>query len=160
MAYRGGYQRNIHLGDRALFLINGKKGVATISTGRISVCKLTFPANMLVGKPYGRHELAGKELVVLPANTRDLMENIRRGPQVILPKDAANIIFHANIRAGSIVLEAGSGSGSLTIALANAVSDNGKVFSVDISSYNTITIFRYPQRFYKIISCRSSTTYK
>ncbi|MCK4613716.1 MAG: methyltransferase domain-containing protein, partial [Thermoplasmata archaeon] len=127
----------IREGDRAAFFVKAKKSSATITRDRISVCGLSFSGTKLIGRPYGRHEIAGIELIVLPALPRDLMEHIKRGPQVILPWDASTIIFYADIRAGKTIIEAGSGSGSLTIALASSVRPDGRVISVDIKSSNT-----------------------
>ena len=56
---------------------------------------------------------------------------MKRGPQVILPKDAAAIIAYSGLQQGDSVLEVGAGSGFLTVALANAVGSNGKVVSYE-----------------------------
>lgn len=58
-------------------------------------------------------------------------EKLKRGPQVIVPKDAAVIIGFAGIGSGDNVVEAGTGSGFLTICLANAVGKGGKVYSYE-----------------------------
>ena len=60
------------------------------------------------------------------------MQALKRHAQIILPKDAAQIILNCSIEHGNIVLEAGIGSGSLTIALANTVAPTGRVISYDI----------------------------
>jgi tRNA (adenine57-N1/adenine58-N1)-methyltransferase len=56
---------------------------------------------------------------------------LKRRAQIILPKDAAHIIINCSIESGKTVLEAGIGSGSLTMALATAVAPDGRVISYD-----------------------------
>ncbi len=128
--------RIIREGDIAVFFAQGKKYISKISGSRVKAGPLTFPTEGLIGRSYGRLRLAGMDITIVPALPSDRMEGIRRGPQVILPDDAALIIFHSGIAAGSRVIEAGSGSGSLTIALASAVGKEGEVISIDMSREN------------------------
>ena len=55
-----------------------------------------------------------------------------RGAAVVYPKDAAQIIVKADIFPGARVVEAGVGSGALSIALLRAVGDYGCVHSFDV----------------------------
>ncbi|MFH1285515.1 MAG: methyltransferase domain-containing protein [Candidatus Micrarchaeota archaeon] len=48
-----------------------------------------------------------------------LLEKLKRGPQVILPKDIGMILAHSGVGKESIVIDAGAGSGWLAISLAN-----------------------------------------
>jgi tRNA (adenine57-N1/adenine58-N1)-methyltransferase len=50
---------------------------------------------------------------------------------VVYPKDAAAILVWADIGPGQVVLEAGTGSGALTMVLARAVLPGGRVVSVE-----------------------------
>jgi tRNA (adenine57-N1/adenine58-N1)-methyltransferase len=59
------------------------------------------------------------------------MEGLARRPQTIGPKDAASILFHAGISPDDVVIEAGAGSGWLTIALAAAVGPRGRVIAYE-----------------------------
>src|SRR4029077_10652480 len=54
-----------------------------------------------------------------------------RGAQVIYPKDLAMVLFWADIFPGARVLEAGMGSGALTLALLRAVGPEGKVITYE-----------------------------
>lgn len=72
-----------------------------------------------------------RAVMVLPASRRDLMEGLDRLPQTIGPKDAAAIIFFADVGPGTTVVEAGTGSGWLTVALASAVGSGGRVISYE-----------------------------
>ena len=126
----------IQEGDIAVFFIEGRKYIARIIEGNVKVGRITLLGKGLIGKPYGLQRIAGMEIIIVPPLPSDKMEGIRRGPQVILPDDAAFIIFHAGIVPGSRVIEIGSGSGSLTIALSSLVGEGGQVFSIDRNMEN------------------------
>jgi len=59
-------------------------------------------------------------------------KKLKRGPQVITLKDASTISAYTGVAPGDRVLDAGAGSGFLTIYLASLVGENGKVYSYDI----------------------------
>lgn len=61
----------------------------------------------------------------------DFVLNMPRGATIVYPKDAAAIIGIADIGPGEIVLEAGAGSGALTISLLRAVGLSGTVTSYE-----------------------------
>jgi tRNA (adenine57-N1/adenine58-N1)-methyltransferase len=88
---------------------------------------------ILVGQTYGKQLLIGsKQFWILPPSLMDKLHALKRKAQIILPRDAAHILLHCSIGSGDQVLEAGIGSGSLTIALAHAVAPKGKVISYDV----------------------------
>ncbi len=74
----------------------------------------------------------GVEFSVLDPRFMDFFEILKRGPQVILPKDAAIMIIYAGVEEGERVVEIGTGSGWLTIFLAKAVGERGKVITYEI----------------------------
>lgn len=87
----------------------------------------------LVGKEYGKQlEIGNKQFWALSPSLQDKLQGLKRQAQIILPRDAAHIVMNCSIESGHTVLEAGIGSGSLTIALANAVAPNGKIISYDV----------------------------
>ncbi len=63
----------------------------------------------------------GAALQVFRPRLVDFVLKMPRGAQVVYPKDLAAILMHADIGPGSRVLEAGTGSGALTLALCRAV---------------------------------------
>ncbi|MBI3997807.1 MAG: tRNA (adenine-N1)-methyltransferase [Armatimonadetes bacterium] len=74
----------------------------------------------------------GESLLVLRPTLADYVLAMPRGAQVIYPKDLALILMLADIYPGAVVVEAGTGSGALTMALVRAVGPAGKVFSYEI----------------------------
>jgi tRNA (adenine57-N1/adenine58-N1)-methyltransferase catalytic subunit len=62
----------------------------------------------------------------------DFVLKMPRGAQVVYPKDVGPILVEADIHPGARVLEAGTGSGALTMALCRAVGPEGRVVSYDL----------------------------
>lgn len=75
----------------------------------------------LVGKQFGYKLKVGKNIfTVLEPTLLDLMQKkTKRGPQVVLPKDAAIIAAQTGAGRGWKVLDAGAGSGFLSMFLSN-----------------------------------------
>jgi tRNA (adenine57-N1/adenine58-N1)-methyltransferase len=71
------------------------------------------------------------EFLVLRPSLMDRIDSITRKAQIVLPKDAAAIVVNCDIRSGCTVVEGGTGSGALTIVLANFVQPDGKVISYE-----------------------------
>ena len=69
--------------------------------------------------------------LLLEPSLIDLMSHLKRGTQIIYPKDAAWLVFRLNLHAGSRIIEAGTGSGSLTTALAWTVAPMGQVYTYE-----------------------------
>ncbi len=86
----------------------------------------------LIGtEPGGTFRWLGTDYRVLRPSLSDLLGTLRRGAQIVTPKDAARLMFLADVRAGDRVAEAGAGSGALTIVLARAVGSEGHVTTYD-----------------------------
>lgn len=62
----------------------------------------------------------------------DHVLSMPRGAAVIYPKDAAQILVEGDIFPGATVLEAGAGSGAMSMFLLRAVGPSGKVISYEI----------------------------
>jgi tRNA (adenine57-N1/adenine58-N1)-methyltransferase len=88
----------------------------------------------LIGQPMGtevRTHLGFPYYMFVPT-TDDLVTNAIRKSQIIFPKDAGYIVMKLGVRSGSRVVEAGTGSGGLCVALATIVGDDGHVYSYDV----------------------------
>ncbi|QFQ02333.1 tRNA (adenine(58)-N(1))-methyltransferase TrmI [Corynebacterium urogenitale] len=62
----------------------------------------------------------------------DHVLSMPRGAAVIYPKDAAQILVEGDIFPGATVLEAGAGSGAMSMWLLRAVGEKGKLISYEI----------------------------
>ena len=87
----------------------------------------------LVGKSYGDWlELDGTRALLLEPTLEDFVMKARRESGIIYPKDAAMILMKLGVRSGSRVIEIGTGSGALTLALASQVAPSGRVYSYEL----------------------------
>ena len=87
----------------------------------------------IIGQPEGtwvRSSMGLRYLAIRPT-LADYVLEMPRGAQVIYPKDLAMILFWADVYPGCRVLEAGTGSGALTLALLRAVGPDGRVITYE-----------------------------
>ncbi|UQE76745.1 tRNA (adenine-N1)-methyltransferase [Gordonia sp. PP30] len=75
---------------------------------------------------------SGTEYLALRPLLTDYVVSMPRGAQVIYPKDSAQIVAEGDIFPGAKVIEAGAGSGALTLSLLRAVGTEGSVLSYEI----------------------------
>jgi len=89
--------------------------------------------NDLIGMPEGSvvSTTAGLKFTAFKPLLADYVLTMPRGATIVYPKDAAMIVGLADIYPGARVLEAGVGSGALTISLLRAAGDKGYVHSVE-----------------------------
>ena len=87
----------------------------------------------LIGLPWGTQVFShiGAPFFLLQPSIADLLLDLKRNTQILYPKDIGFILFTMGIGPGQKVLEAGTGSGSMTIALAYAVGAQGQVVSYE-----------------------------
>ncbi|MCI0455345.1 MAG: tRNA (adenine-N1)-methyltransferase [Candidatus Dadabacteria bacterium] len=113
--------------DNKTFLIRVKEGkVFGTHFGEVSL-------QDAIGKRYGEviHSKLGKPFILLEPTLEDRMMKVRRLTQIVYPKDAALILIKTGIQSGMRVIECGTGSGSLTLALASAVAPTGRIYAYD-----------------------------
>jgi len=87
----------------------------------------------LIGLPEGSvvSTSAGLKFTAFIPLLTDYVLSMPRGATIVYPKDAALIVGFADIFPGARVLEAGVGSGALTLSLLRAVGPRGSVHSVE-----------------------------
>ncbi|HEX6230395.1 MAG TPA: tRNA (adenine-N1)-methyltransferase [Actinomycetota bacterium] len=92
------------------------------------------PHDLLIGSPEGTqvHSATGMAFRAFRPRMSDFVLKMPRGAQVVYPKDVGAILVEADVFPGARVLEAGTGSGSLTIALCRATGPEGRVVSYEL----------------------------
>jgi tRNA (adenine57-N1/adenine58-N1)-methyltransferase len=87
----------------------------------------------LIGIPEGSvvSTTAGLKFTAFIPLLSDYVLSMPRGATIVYPKDAAMIVGFADVYPGANILEAGVGSGALTLSLLRAVGDRGSVHSVE-----------------------------
>jgi tRNA (adenine57-N1/adenine58-N1)-methyltransferase len=87
----------------------------------------------LIGKPWGSQVFShqGAPFFMLQPSLADLLVDLKRSTQIMYPKDIGFILTSMSIGPGQTVLEAGTGSGSMTVALAYAVGPQGRVVTYE-----------------------------
>ncbi|WP_129336209.1 tRNA (adenine-N1)-methyltransferase [Cellulomonas endophytica] len=122
----------------------GERVQLTDPRGRLHTVTLAPGGTFHTHKGYLRHDelvgadegtvvrnTAGIEYLALRPLLPDYVLSMPRGAAVVYPKDAGQIVAMADVYPGARVLEAGVGSGALTMSLLRAVGDGGRVHSVE-----------------------------
>ncbi len=89
----------------------------------------------------------GKTFRVHRPTLPEFVLTMKRGAQVIYPKDAGAIITWADIFPGARVVEAGIGSGGLTLALLRAVGPSGHLTSYELREDHAAQALRNIERY-------------
>ncbi|MCB4207505.1 tRNA (adenine-N1)-methyltransferase [Arthrobacter sp. UM1] len=104
----------------------------------------------IIGLPEGSRvsNSEGFSYLALRPLLSDFVLSMPRGAAVVYPKDAGQIVTMADIFPGARVVEAGVGSGALSISLLRAVGDGGVLHSIerreefaDVAKGNVTTFF-------------------
>jgi tRNA (adenine57-N1/adenine58-N1)-methyltransferase catalytic subunit len=90
--------------------------------------------DLIIGRPEGTRvrTASGMVFTVFRPTLADFILKMPRGAQVVYPKDLGAILVWADIYPGARVLEAGTGSGAVTIGLCRAVGAEGRVVSYEL----------------------------
>jgi tRNA (adenine57-N1/adenine58-N1)-methyltransferase catalytic subunit len=88
----------------------------------------------LIGLPWGSQIFShkGSSFFLLQPSLADLLKDTRRNTQIMYPKDIGFSLVTMGIGPGTQVVEAGTGSGALTTALAWAVGETGQVTTYEV----------------------------
>jgi tRNA (adenine57-N1/adenine58-N1)-methyltransferase catalytic subunit len=112
---------------------SGRKHLVVLDRETVTVPRVgVVQAETLLASIGKSWRLAGRSFLVLTPSIRDRVGTIRRRAQIVGPKDAPSIVWNCDLKAGDVVVEVGSGSGALTLVLAQAVGPNGRVVSYDL----------------------------
>ena len=128
--------RNFRYGDRVqLTDAKGKLYSITLTAGgEWHTHKGMLKHDELVGLPEGSIVKTNQDLKFQAFRPllSDFVLSMPRGATIIYPKDAAMILGVADIKPGIRVLEAGVGSGALSISILRAIADTGYLHSVEV----------------------------
>lgn len=88
----------------------------------------------LIGKAWGTQVFShkGAAFFLLQPSLADILNDLPRTTQILYPKDIGFILVTMGVGPGKTVIEAGTGSGSMTIALAYAIGSQGRVVSYEV----------------------------
>jgi tRNA (adenine57-N1/adenine58-N1)-methyltransferase len=115
-------------------LRRGKRHLVTLRAGQAFHSDRGFiPHDSLLGLPEGAVAVTsrGARYLALRPTLAEYVLEMPRGAQVIYPKDLATIALFADIGPGQTVVEAGLGSGALTLVLLRLVGPTGRVVSYE-----------------------------
>ena len=92
----------------------------------------------LIGKTWGTQVFShnGAPFFLLQPSLASLLIDLPRTTQILYPKDIGYILVTMGVGPGHTAMEAGTGSGSMTTALAYAVGNEGRVISYEIKPDN------------------------
>jgi tRNA (adenine57-N1/adenine58-N1)-methyltransferase len=113
---------------------DGKRFFVRLSPGEVKHTHRGFiKHDDLLSQPLGSQISShlGHPFYLLRPSLHDLIMNIKRESQIVYPKESGYILLKMNLLPGARVIEAGAGSGAMTIALVRGVMPSGKVYSYD-----------------------------
>ena len=152
----------LRVGDRIqLTDAKGRHHTIVLEAGKVfHTHRGQFGHDDIIGQPEGSviTNTAGYEYLVLRPLLSDFVMSMPRGAAVIYPKDSGQIIQMADIYPGARVVEAGVGSGALTMSLLRAVGDGGELISIerredfaDIARANVESHFHGPHPAWRLV---------
>ncbi|MDH5690859.1 MAG: tRNA (adenine-N1)-methyltransferase [Candidatus Bathyarchaeota archaeon] len=128
--------QTISEGDRVLLYLDRKRTYLVMVEKEKSfhTHKGFIQLDELIGKEYGTCVTSsmGVEFVALKPILRDYVFKMLRKTQITYPKDIALIVMFSGAGPGSRIVEAGTGTGALTTALAFYVKPEGCIYSYEV----------------------------
>jgi tRNA (adenine57-N1/adenine58-N1)-methyltransferase len=128
--------QRIRDGDYILLYLNRKRSyLVKAEKGRsFHTHKGYIQFDNIIDKKYGTRLLSSLnvDFTALRPALRDFIFKAQRQTQIMYPKDIALIVMFSGIGPGSRVVEAGTGAGALTTALAFYVKPKGRVYSYEV----------------------------
>jgi tRNA (adenine57-N1/adenine58-N1)-methyltransferase len=122
-------------GDIAQLISPGNKRfiIRLVPDGKFETHRGFLSHNDLIGKPWGSRVVThlGSPYILLQPSLADVLIETKRNTQIMYPKDIGFILVTMDIGPGKHIIEAGTGSGSFTTALAFAVGPSGLVSSYE-----------------------------
>ncbi len=129
-------ERNtITLGDTVMFVGKDRKTfIRTLRPGGVLQTHFgVIRFDEIIGLPAGSRLTThlGHPIWMLTPHLDDVIRHLQRESQIIFPKDLGYILLKLGVQPGARIIEAGTGSGALTLTLAVMVGAEGHVYSYD-----------------------------
>jgi tRNA (adenine57-N1/adenine58-N1)-methyltransferase len=122
-------------GDTALLVLpDHKRLISRLARGSVQHTHLgSLEHDAIIGRPWGRELLTntGRRVLVLRPSLEEILSNLPREGQIIFAKDIGYILLKLSIGPGCRVIEAGTGSGALAVALAHYVAPSGQLYTYE-----------------------------
>ena len=122
--------------DFVLFYLSPrKKWLIQVSPGKqVHTHAGYIEVEEVIGKEYGQSVMTNtnQEIYLLYPRLNDFIFKSKRATQILYPKDMAIIASWADLSNGKKVVEAGTGSGSLSCFIANLIRPEGRLYTYDV----------------------------
>jgi tRNA (adenine57-N1/adenine58-N1)-methyltransferase len=104
-----------------------------VAGGQLHTHRGVLQHDDLIGTPWGSQVFShqGSPFFLLQPALGDILTELKRSTQIMYPKDIGFILTTMSIGPGQTVMEAGTGSGSMTVALAFSVGAQGRVITYE-----------------------------
>jgi tRNA (adenine57-N1/adenine58-N1)-methyltransferase len=122
-------------GDVAVLIdAKGRRHLVPLTGGKETIPKVgVVDTGTILGKGQGtRVNVGSMAFTALRPTVLDKVAAIERRAQIILPRDAALIALHADVKAGDLVVEGGAGSGALSIVLLHLLRPGGRLITYEV----------------------------
>lgn len=126
-----------HTKEGDLVLLMGQRQnyhlIPLIKDGEFQTHRGVLYHNDLIGKPWGSEASShsGNPFYILQPGIEEIIQSTKRNTQIMYAKDIGYLLLKMNIVEGTTVIEAGTGSGSLTQVIAAIVGDSGHLYSYE-----------------------------
>ena len=122
--------------DFVLFYLSPrKKWLIQVSPGKqVHTHAGYIEVEEVIGKEYGQSVMTNtkQEIYLLYPRLNDYIFKSKRATQILYPKDMAIIASWTDLSHGKKVIEAGTGSGSLSCFIANLIRPDGHLYSYEV----------------------------
>src|SRR5256885_2371924 len=120
---RAGYNRSLMALARAGDVVqlvgrDNKNFIIRLAPGqRLETHRGIFKHDELIGQELGGEVVShlGQAFFLIEPSTDDIIRDLKRSSQIIYPKDSGFILMKLSVKPGQTVLEAGTGSGGMTL---------------------------------------------